>query len=531
MADKFAKSNPRRTPAVAGSRSLSFLIALTSRFIAAAIAAGERHACGIAEFGNLVCWGNDSLGQSAPQEGPFSALALGSGHTCAIRTSGEVFCQGDDSRGQSSPPESTLFDQISAGDRQTCGITRGGAIECWGAFPVSVPAGNFVSVNVGYATTCAHRADGYAECLDHAAALESVQDEFPIFGGAEFAQPVGMFPWPLGGLAIVERRGYVEIRPDAKSDADGDPHIALDLSDRVYCCLPELGMLGAALDPDFGDFPFIYIYYQIDAKNLTLGSDSFFGRLSRFPVTDDGKGGRIAADDELIILELPQSGFHVGGGIRFGPDGMLYASLGEGGECDIEKRCMDPQDLRTLSGKIIRLDVRGATEAEPYRGPHRQPLRRHAGRETRNLGVRHEKPLPHQLRPRRRPNRRRRRRDLLRGTLHSRRRRGSRLSQIRSEPVQLPKRRPLRRSRRLRDAHQHGDCAIIGGASLPGPDGEYVFGDYCSGRVWALEGNARTGYYARAIADLYRPITAFGTDADGAIYALTQHGPIIPIDP
>ena len=77
----------------------------------------------------------------------------------------------------------------------------------------------------------------------------------------------------------------------------------------------------------------------------------------------------------------------------------------------------------------------------------------------------------------------------------------------------------------------HGNCAIIGGASLPGPDGEYVFGDYCSGRVWALEGDAQTGYYARELADLYRPITAFGTDADGAIYALTQRGPIIPINP
>ena len=79
--------------------------------------------------------------------------------------------------------------------------------------------------------------------------------------------------------------------------------------------------------------------------------------------------------------------------------------------------------------------------------------------------------------------------------------------------------------------HRNGKCAIIGGASLPGPDGEYVFGDYCAGLVWALEGDAQSGYSAREIADLSRPIAGFGTDADGAIYALTPDGPIIPITP
>ena len=345
-----------------------------------------------------------------------------------------------------------------------------------------------------------------------------------------------MFPWPLGGLAIVERRGYVQIRPDAKSDADGEPHIALDLSDRVYCCLPELGMLGAAIDPDFDNFPFVYIHYQIDAQDLTPGADSFFGRLSRFPVTDDGKGGRIDADDELVILQLPQSNRHVGGALRFGPDGMLYASLGEDGDCYVETRCLDAQDLRTLSGKIIRLDVRGATEAEPYRVPPDNPFADtpNARPEIWASGMRNPFRISFDRE----------------GALIV-----ADVGEIYFEELSIAAAGAdlgyPRYEANLCNSpsaalcaevggyampihiynHLNGDCAIIGGASLPGPGGEYVFGDYCSGRVWALEGGARTGYYARELADLYRPITAFGTDADGAIYALTQNGPIIPITP
>ena len=511
----------------------------------AAIAAGHSHSCGIAEFGNLVCWGNDSHGQSEPREGPFIALSLGNNHTCALRPSGQAFCQGDDSRGQSSPPAETRFSQISAGDRQTCGITRDGGIECWGASPVSKPSGEYVSASVGYSRTCAHRADGYAECWGYAAALETPEGETaqgapPILGGAEFHQPVEMFPWPFGGLAVVERRGYVEIHSDAKSGTRAEPRVALDFFDRVYCCQTERGMLSAVLDPDFDNFPFIYIYYQIDAPDQTLGVDSFFGRVSRFPVADDGRGGYIVADDELVMLELPQSGVHMGGALRFGQDGMLYAGLGEDADCAAEKRargeCVDAQDLRTLSGKIIRIDVRGATEAAPYRVPPDNPFtdRPNARPEIWAYGMRnpYRMSFDHEG-------------ELIVADVGgvyfeeiSIADAGANLGYPRFE-ANLCLSRSARHCAEVAHYamplhvydHWQGNCAIIGGANLPGADGEYVFGDYCSGRVWALEGDDQTGYSARELADLPRSITGFGTDADGAIYALTQDGPIVQVSP
>ena len=511
----------------------------------AAIAAGHTHSCGIAEFGNLVCWGTDSHGQSEPREGPFAALALGNNHTCALRPSGEAFCQGDDSHGQASPPAETRFSQISAGDRQTCATTRDGGIECWGASPVSKPSGEYVSASVGYSRTCAQRADGYAECWSYAAAVESpegegAQGELPNLGGAEFHQPVEMFPWPFGGLAVVERRGYVEIHSDAKSGPRAEPRVALDFFDRVYCCQTERGMLSAVLDPDFDNFPFIYIYYQTDAQDQTLGVDSFFGRVSRFPVRNDGEGGRIIADDEFIILELAQSGTYMGGALRFGQDGMLYASLGKDADCAAEKsarrECMGAHDLRTLSGKIIRIDVRGASEAEPYRVPPDNPFvdRQNARPEIWAYGLRN----PYRMGFNREG-------DLIVadvGAVYfeelSIADAGANLGWPRFE-ANLCRSLDADLCAEVTDYampiyvydHWRGNCAIIGGANLPGADGEYVFGDYCSGRVWALEGDAQTGYSARELADFSRAITGFGTDADGEVYALTQDGPIVQISP
>ena len=78
----------------------------------------------------------------------------------------------------------------------------------------------------------------------------------------------------------------------------------------------------------------------------------------------------------------------------------------------------------------------------------------------------------------------------------------------------------------------HATCAIIGGVVYRGAEiswlqGLYLFGDFCSGQVWALNPDANEGRQLVQIADLNLPLSSFGTDADGEVYALTFGGPIL----
>ena len=130
----------------------------------------------------------------------------------------------------------------------------------------------------------------------------------------------------------------------------------------------EEGLLAIALDPDFAQNGYVYAYYSYRPSTDKRGS-----RIARFNTT--GEGDTFAFDDksELVILEIPQPALnHNGGSLLFGPDGMLYLGLGDGGWGG------DPlgsgQDIGTLLGSVIRIDVRGASAEEPYAVPADNPM-------------------------------------------------------------------------------------------------------------------------------------------------------------
>lgn len=166
------------------------------------------------------------------------------------------------------------------------------------------------------------------------------------FPKLEFKQPVDLQS-PRDGtgrLFVVEQPGAIRVfdnRPDAS-----EAKVFLDIRDRVRAG-GEMGLLGLAFPGDFKASKRFYVYYTADRPRRTV--------VSRFKADGD------AADpaSEEVLLTVPQPyGNHNGGQIQFGPDGMLYIALGDGGAGG------DPhnhgQNRRTLLGTIVRIDVSGA---------------------------------------------------------------------------------------------------------------------------------------------------------------------------
>jgi glucose/arabinose dehydrogenase len=101
----------------------------------------------------------------------------------------------------------------------------------------------------------------------------------------------------------------------------------------------EGGLLGLAISPGYATDGFVYAYYTTAEDN----------RIVRFT-----PGG----EPEEIVAGIPAGQIHNGGRIAFGPDGMLYAGTGDGGDSD------NAQDPDSLGGKILRLTPEGDVPAD-----------------------------------------------------------------------------------------------------------------------------------------------------------------------
>lgn len=177
---------------------------------------------------------------------------------------------------------------------------------------------------------------------------------------------------------VVTQPGHVFRVPRAPDREDRQ--VFLDMSGRVLLDNWEEGLLGFQFDPDYGQNHFVWVYWseRIASREATMadGTQRTSDRqsvISRF--TTAQRDGAVAVDpaSELRVLEVFQPyGNHNAGTILFGPDGMLYVALGDGGAAN------DPhgagESLATLLGKVLRIDVRNATAAQPYAIPADNPF-------------------------------------------------------------------------------------------------------------------------------------------------------------
>lgn len=150
-------------------------------------------------------------------------------------------------------------------------------------------------------------------------------------------------PWDMafvhdGRIFFTERAGSIRVM-DAGKLLD-EPLFTID--DKPVVSRGESGLLGLALDPEFSKNGYLYTYHTYDAKGLK-------NRVLRLKVE-----GNKAKLDRVLLDELPGQQTHDGGRIRFGPDGMLYITVGDAQERELS------QDANSMAGKILRIRSDGA---------------------------------------------------------------------------------------------------------------------------------------------------------------------------
>ena len=155
-------------------------------------------------------------------------------------------------------------------------------------------------------------------------------------------------PWsiafaPDDRIFFTERVGRLRVVEDGRL-------LATPFATPEVTAIGEGGLLGVALDPQFGENSLVYVYHT-----YTEGR-RIFNKIIRFK--DSGNKG---VEPVTIIDQIPGARNHNGGRIKFGPDGKLYVGTGEAGRRELA------QDLNSLGGKILRINPDGSIpEDNPF---------------------------------------------------------------------------------------------------------------------------------------------------------------------
>jgi glucose/arabinose dehydrogenase/plastocyanin len=201
-----------------------------------------------------------------------------------------------------------------------------------------------------------------------------------------FAAPVYLTyaPDESGRLFVVDQAGQIYI-----IDEDGDllEEPFLDLTESIVELqdgFDERGLLGLAFHPEYEENGLLYVYYSAPLRAEAPQGWNHTSHVSEFRVMEDDQN-QVDLDSERIILQIDQPQFnHNGGTVKFGPDGYLYISLGDGGGANDtgEGHVQDWYDFNeggnaqareNLLGAILRIDV-NADNADLYTIPADNPF-------------------------------------------------------------------------------------------------------------------------------------------------------------
>ena len=333
-------------------------------------------------------------------------------------------------------------------------------------------------------------------------------------------------------MFVTEQPGLILVFPN--DQRANTASLFLDISNRVNAGHNEEGLLGLAFDPDYKSNGYLYVYYSAASPRRSV--------LSRFSASQSNPN--VAdPDSELIIMEVPQpAGNHNGGQVAFGPDGYLYIGLGDGGGSG--DRFGNGQNKSTLLGSILRIDVSSPSDGTPYHIPPKNPFVGVAGaqEEIWAYGLRNPWRFSFDTAPG----------DTAPGLLWV-----ADVGQDMWEEIDVVQ-KGLNYGWNVMEgnhcfspsggcdttgleppvaeySHSEG-CSVTGGyvyrgLKVPSLIGAYVYGDFCSGNLWALryDGVSVTEHRLLLASDL--PITSFGQDVAGNLYILTHDEGIYSLVP
>jgi glucose/arabinose dehydrogenase len=327
-------------------------------------------------------------------------------------------------------------------------------------------------------------------------------------------------------LYVAEQDGHVR----AVRDGLVDPRSTLDISDRVTLERREQGLVGLAFSPDGSK---LYVHY-------TDGTNEGANQLDEYAM--DGRTAVRSSRRPVLTIGTLQPN-HNGGQLAFGPDGLLYIGVGDGGAAGDRGPGHAPegngQSLDTLLGKILRIDPAPAGD-QPYTVPAdnpfaardggrpeiwayglRNPWRFSFDRETGDLWLADVGQSAWEEV------------DYAPAGTGS----GANYGWARFEgthpfdgvapPNAIP---PV-----FEFPNPDEGCAVTGGfvyrgTEIPDLAGDYVFADYCTGELRALrmENGQLTGDRFLGVAQPW--LASFGQDNDGELYVVTQHDGLFRLD-
>jgi glucose/arabinose dehydrogenase len=290
----------------------------------------------------------------------------------------------------------------------------------------------------------------------------------------------------------------------------------------------ERGLLGLTFHPDYADNGYFFINYT-DRDGSSV--------IARYTVSaDDPNRADPDSAHQLLYLSQPY-GNHNGGHMAFGPDGYLYVALGDGGSAG------DPQgngqDPTTLLGTILRLDV---DTDEGYLVPDDNPFvdSDTARPEIWAWGLRNAWRFAF---------------DRDTGDLYIADVGQNEWEEVNYQPADSPGGEnygwnayegthvysddepasevvmPI-----LEYDHSSGWCSITGGyvyrgEDIPGLQGYYLYGDWCTGTIWAAEQNDDGTWSTMISLESGREINSFGEDEAGELYLLDNDGSVLRFAP